>query len=326
MEQGRKISVIISIFSVAEYLPECVESVLNQTYPYKEIILVDDGSPDESPDICDQYARAYENVKVIHKANGGLSDARNKGLEYADGDYVLFLDGDDLWDDPEALTQLAERMAAVNADVLNFSYQKYNEATQEKISYFSAVPAMPTELKTKETQLNYLAEHHLYVSSAWNKLIKREVLTDRLLFEKGVYSEDVEWSAKLLMEARSMDFICADFYCYRQRSDSISHAINEKKCRDLCEHILACNKLLEEAGEAERTCLAYYTAYQYGTFFKVQAQAEKSPAECIERLSRYSGILSHHLGNRKLWCLHVGCKILGYRNLCRLIRFLERKK
>ena len=92
-----KISVIVPIYGVENYLVECIESVINQTYKNIEIILVEDGSPDNSSEICDRYAKLYKRVTVIHKNNGGLSDARNCGIKASTGDYITFLDGDDFW-------------------------------------------------------------------------------------------------------------------------------------------------------------------------------------------------------------------------------------
>ena len=321
-----KISVVIPVYSVAKYLPECVNSVLNQSYEHIEIILVDDGSADESPAICEHYATSYPNVKVIHKENGGLADARNQGIKSATGEYIAFLDGDDFWDDQEALVQLVERLNITGADVLNFCFKKYFEDTQEKIPYFSNVSAMPVDLKSKKEQLAYLSANHLYTSSAWNKLIRRELFSDVLIFEKGVYSEDVEWSACLLKEAESMDFVCANFYCYRQRRDSISHTINDKKSRDLCSHVIKCIEMYQSSTGAERDILAYYAAYQFGTYFIVQAQTENPQYECIDRLNAYHGILAHHQRNKKLMILHIGCRILGYKNICKIIRYIYRLK
>ena len=124
-------------------LAECVDSVLGQNYPNFEVILVDDGSPDRCGTICDEYARRDNRVKVIHKENGGLSDARNAGLAVASGDYVLFLDSDDYWKDSGVLGRLAERISLTNADLLNFSYRKYYEDTGKSEPYFSETQAMP---------------------------------------------------------------------------------------------------------------------------------------------------------------------------------------
>lgn len=322
MRSNILVSVVIPIYLVADYLPTCIESVLKQTYSEKEIILVDDGSPDSSPEICDEYAALYPNIKVIHKKNGGLSDARNVGIETATGEYVLFLDGDDYWDDVNALDKLIQRVTLTNADVLNFSFMKYYEDTGEKSPYFHGVSHMPLYLQKKKEQLDYLAEKNLYLSSACSKMIRRELFSDNLLFEVGAYSEDVEWSARLIQSAKSMDFICLNFYCYRQRKDSISHTINDKKSKDLCGHIIKCIEMANATSEEDKKLMLQYAAYQYGTYYIVQAQAINKQTECIEKLSNFSSIISNHENSRKLAILHYGTVLLGYRRFCKLIRFL----
>lgn len=102
-----KFSIIIPCYKVEKYLRQCVDSVLVQTFEDYEVIIVDDGSPDGCPAICDEYAIKDNRVKVIHKENGGLSDARNAGLDVAHGEYVMFLDSDDWWDDKDALRKVA---------------------------------------------------------------------------------------------------------------------------------------------------------------------------------------------------------------------------
>lgn len=317
-----KISVIIPVYNVSRYLPACVDSVLGQSYSDMEVILVDDGSPDHCGDICDAYSRKDQRIRVIHKKNGGLSDARNAGVDAATGDFVIFLDGDDLWADPQALTKLIERWKQTNADVVNYSYVRWFEDTGKKIPYFLNVKPMPM-MQSKVDQLAYLTAHGLYIASACNKLIRRSVL-DGLRFQKGVYSEDIEWCAQLMQRAGSMDFICENFYLYRQHSASIRHTINKKKCEDLADNILACFALIEGADEQIREPLLNYAAFQYGTYFAVQAQAEEVPLESITKLKDYRWILNYHGKNKKLTILHIGCKILGYDVLCKVIRSIYR--
>lgn len=317
-----KISIIIPVYCVEQYLAECIESIQNQTYSNVEIILVDDGSTDHSSDICDEYAEEDSRIVVIHKENGGLSDARNRGIESATGEYVLFLDGDDYWDDRKALERLVTRIRSSKADVLNFSYKKYYEDTKESVPYFLGIEAMPAQCQSKKGQLDYLTAHHLYIASACNKMIRRGLLDHRLRFEQGIYSEDIEWCARLLYYAGSMDFVCENFYCYRQHGASIRNTIDDKKCADLCNNIIRCIELSQKAKKELQRSFYSYAAYQYGTFFKVQAQASARQKACIEKLERYRWILNYHNHNPKLQYLHIGCKILGYRNLCSLIRLL----
>lgn len=318
------ISVIIPIYKVEPYIQQCVDSVLSQNYTQLEVILVDDGSPDNCGSICDGYAERDGRVQVIHKENGGLSDARNAGTAAATGEFVIFLDGDDCWEDTHALSRLMERQAKTGADVLNYSYVRWFDDTDKKQPYFENVPNMPCG-KTKAEQLQYLNEHGLYIASACNKLIRRNLLTE-LAFRKGVYSEDIEWCAQLMLNAGSMDFVCENFYLYRQHAASIRHTIDRKKCEDLADNILSCFTLIETACMDVREALLHYTAFQYGTFFVVQAQTELPPLDCIEKLRDYSWILKYHGRNRKLLCLKIGCKIFGYKGLCRLVRCAYRSK
>lgn len=317
-----KISVIIPVYQVEKYIRETVNSVLNQIYENLEVILVDDGSFDGSPLICDEYQNKDDRVKVIHKKNGGLSDARNTGIQCASGDFVLFLDGDDYWDDSYAIEKLVKRLNESKADVLNYSYKKCYEDTGEEIPYFDHLEAMPLELKSKYEQIDYLTKNHLYIASACNKLIKRELFDEDLLFRKGVYSEDIEWCLKLMMKAGSMDFICENFYCYRQRSDSISKTINDKKCNDLCNNIIRCFDLCNDIDPLLQEYAYRYIAYQYGTFYKNQAISENQADECIEKLKPYSWILKYHCKNKKLIGLNIISKVFGFKTTCNMIRWI----
>ena len=115
-----RISVIVPIYNTEKYLARCIESILCQTYTNLEIILVDDGSPDSCPRICDEYAEKDERIKVIHKPNGGLSDARNSGLKIANGEYVIFLDSDDYYNNTKFLQDIHDQLSLKNADALFF--------------------------------------------------------------------------------------------------------------------------------------------------------------------------------------------------------------
>ena len=120
-----KISVIIPVYNTEKYLKECVESVLAQTYHNLEILLINDGATDLSPQICESYAKQDARIKLIQKENGGLSDTRNTGIKQCSGDYVLFLDSDDYWDDPKMVEKLVDQMQQYPLDILNFRYIKY---------------------------------------------------------------------------------------------------------------------------------------------------------------------------------------------------------
>ena len=178
-----KISVIIPVYNTEKYLKECVESVLAQTYHNLEILLINDGATDSSPQICESYAKQDVRIKLIHKENGGLSDTRNTGIKQCSGDYVLFLDSDDYWDDPKMVEKLADQMQQYPVDILNFRYKKYMEDTKQFVSCLKSVEDIRQQ--EKDQILERLINEGLYISSACNKLISASFLKkNELYFEK----------------------------------------------------------------------------------------------------------------------------------------------
>lgn len=151
------ISIIIPVYKVEDYLEECVNSVLNQTYRNLEVILVDDGSPDNCPALCDNYARQDKRIKVIHKPNGGLSDARNEGLKNASGEYVLFLDSDDFYIDNEAISQLVKEVHKNPATDIVF----YRRTTISGDNRLPSVSVIPDKImgQDKISGLHYLLQN-----------------------------------------------------------------------------------------------------------------------------------------------------------------------
>lgn len=131
------ISIIVPVYNVEPFISECINSILIQSYKNFELILVNDGSTDNSPTICEQYASKDKRIKVIHKANGGLSDARNWGLKFSSGEYVVFLDSDDYWNDCDALFSLYSLLNKYSeVDVVFFRRFTFEENISQHIRYF----------------------------------------------------------------------------------------------------------------------------------------------------------------------------------------------
>jgi glycosyltransferase involved in cell wall biosynthesis len=156
------ISIIVPIYNIAEYASECIQSLINQTYKNIEIILVDDGSTDHSPAICDEFAEQDERIKVIHKRNGGLSDARNAGLDVATGEYIGFVDGDD-WVDEDMYETLYHLIYEHQADIsICTHYTELPNRTKvkyksKKTKIFSSQKAIATLIEDKIIQ-NYIRD------------------------------------------------------------------------------------------------------------------------------------------------------------------------
>lgn len=208
------ISVIVPIYKVEKYLNKCVDSIINQTYKNLEIILVDDGSPDTCPQICDEYAKQDGRIKVIHKENGGLSDARNAGMKIANGDYISFIDSDD-YIAPDMINELYNSIIKFNADiaecnVYNVFEDKIEEYNKDEFAFYDS---------NYSIMQAYIKDYAIK-TVVWNKLYKIEVLRD-ILFEVGKYNED-EFFTYLAL-ANSQRLVHIDFYGYYyiQRSGSI---------------------------------------------------------------------------------------------------------
>lgn len=228
-----KFSVIIPIYKVEQYLRQCVDSVLAQTYTDVEIILVDDGSPDSCPAICDEYAKKDSRIKVIHKPNGGLSDARNAGLDMAQGEYVLFLDSDDWWDDKDALRKTDASLKESGADITIIGMKKY-------LSRENRIGDVRTPQKCDKVNntLSHAQEQYMrsniFVACAWDKVVRRSLIEkDTQRFVKHQFSEDIEWCCKLLLKNPRIDVLEEAFYVYRQQvatSISANVGVNNINC------------------------------------------------------------------------------------------------
>lgn len=315
-----KISVIIPAFNVAPYLVQCVNSVLNQTYPDIEIILVDDGSTDQSSEICDSLAKSSDKVSVLHKSNGGLSDARNKGIDLATGDYIVFLDSDDFWSENNALDKIVKRLCKNHPDVLCFNFKKANGSIIQK-PYFQSAKSMPPETVPKES-FRYLEEHDLWIACAWNKVIRKELFAnEQLRFEKNVTSEDIDWCVRLALLGQSFDYMEDAVVCYRQRETSISKSITVKKVSMLLNNIIISLNLLDATPDQERAkLLKPYISYQYGTLLANIAAIEdkEQQDQLVKQAKPYQNLLAWSQ-NRKIKSLRLANRLVGLNGVIALI-------
>lgn len=213
------ISVIVPIYKVEKYLPKCVESILNQTYTNLEIILVDDGSPDNCGNICEEYAKKDARIKVIHKVNGGLSDARNAGIEIASGEYLGFVDSDDFIH-PKMYESLYNAIIENGAEVSICTFQ--NVAEDENIEYCDASNLEWNILKSETDKFYYSFDEKTSVTAvvAWNKLYKKELFSG-IRYPYGKIHEDEFTTYKLLEKADKIACTQYPFYYYLQRAGSI---------------------------------------------------------------------------------------------------------
>ena len=207
------ISVIVPIYKVEPYLDRCVGSIMAQTYEDLEIILVDDGSPDNCPAMCDAWAAKDSRIRVIHKENGGLSDARNAGLAVATGEYISFIDSDD-YIAPEFVAELYEAMTQTGADVAECA-TAYVDEDGNILRNRNAAPI--AEMDKLEALRRLVLEDGVY-QTVWNKLYRREIC---IPFETGKLNEDEFFTWKVFEKINKLAVVEASLYNYLQRGSSI---------------------------------------------------------------------------------------------------------
>ena len=222
-----KISVIVPVYNVQVYLKKCLTSIISNTYSCLEIILVDDGSTDQSGTICDQFANLDKRIKVIHKKNGGLSSARNAGLDIANGDYIFFVDSDD-WLEKSIFEKMVKSVHLSKADIVQCGYVRETDSTNN----YLFKPENKIFLGRYEISRELLLQNNIIVN-AWNKLYRKDVIGDVRFFE-GKNNEDNIFITDLLPKIKSISVISDPLYHYVIRSNSITQAkTSEKKVEDL---------------------------------------------------------------------------------------------
>ncbi len=229
------ISVIVPVYNVEDYLCQCLDSILRQSYKNLQIILVDDGSTDQSGKICDEYGKKDKRIEIIHKANGGLSDARNVGLASATGKFIAFVDSDDYIADTLYETLLG-KIRLSNAPIAMCGFWAVDEGGK-KIPERSSSDFKEGRYTKQEVfeRLSFDDGWNLVV--VWNKLYSRKVL-ERLWFPTGKLHEDQYIFCDLISACDSIYITPKKFYCYRQRKNSIMAGIYDMRRLDEVEAIL----------------------------------------------------------------------------------------
>lgn len=243
-----KISVIVPVYNVEEYLPKCLDSLVNQTFDDFEVIVINDGSPDNSQDIIDEYQQKYPNlIKSFVKENGGLSQARNFALDKVTGDYVFYLDSDD-WVDTQILEKLYSKVESKQADIVVCgAYSVLNDSKTEIDRYDYS----------SDVNKNYI----LYRPSAWCKLIKKDILKNKEIkfLEKHIY-EDIAIMPALCLYANKISFVEEPLYFYLVREGSI---MNQRKYSKSLEDIFDSLDYLENLFIAKDSFEKYKDELEY---------------------------------------------------------------
>ena len=319
-----KVSVVVPVYNVAEYLEKCVDSLMAQTYKNIEIILVDDGATDHSGRICDEYRSKDERIKVIHKENGGLSSARNEGIEAATGEYIAFVDSDDF----VAENYIEKLLAACVENGCKVSACAYYEYYSQDDMRFvggegSAVKSREDAVKDIFTMKNEICV------VAWNKLYAKELFADnKIRYPEGKIHEDVFTTYKFCAAADKVAYINEPLYFYVQRAGSIMGQTFSKKRLQLIDAVESIAPFVKENSPVFDKEYEFYVFLNYLTLINTMADSGYKDKVLFSGLASKIGEMSASLAQNpcfgrkhKLTCIFLK---LGM-NLFYIIRKLYKR-
>lgn len=320
-----KISFIIPVYNIEKYLHQCVQSICEQTYRDIEVVLVDDGSKDESPAICDALAQADKRVQVIHKENGGLSDARNTGLNAAFGDYVVFVDGDDFWVDNvqlDALIKTAQQQP--ESDFIGYNCSYYYPDSDKFTPWVVYAKGLSRPID-KNTAMVELVKSGTIPMSACLKLMKRAFLIkNEICFEKGITAEDIPWFINVLEKCKKCSFINQYVYAYRQnRAGSITNVSGDKSFRSLLYIIETEAKKVETRDFSKDAKDALYSFLAYE--LSILLTYPNIDGETFNKLKSYSWLLDYDI-SPKVKKVKIAKRFLGLNLTVKLLKLYQNKR
>ncbi len=319
-----KLSVIIPVYNVEKYLDQCIQSVL-QLDMNLEILLIDDGSTDQSSAMCDLWAKKDRRIRVVHQENAGLSAARNQGIEISTGEYLMFLDSDDFLDPAESKMLCRTLDADAVVGLYNNYYEAENLFVPESAAAFSGKKGLLSRddfLRAVPPggQDSYLVAVRFIVRRTW-------ILENRLFFFPGIYHEDEDWAARALGAAKSIRLTDHRFYNYRQaRKDSITGTVKPKHIRD---SLLIMDRLsglrAQQSPGAYADFLGYRLALLYSNIL-LHLYILPSPdrAETVSRMKNHKRLCLSHLQGTKGGLIKAAVRIFGVGGAARILHTAQK--
>ena len=307
-------SIIVPVYNAEDYLNACVESVLNQTFTDFELILVDDGSPDSCPQMCDDWASKDNRIKVIHKKNGGASDARNAGMDLAKGGYILFLDSDDFYNSKETLETLYGKIDKNNADVVIFGCTDWNMQTNQKIISRTGYDLALIEKGDNRNTLHYLLSQKMIPGGPTIFCTKRALIEENSIrFKLGIQDEDYDYVLSIFSHCTCISAVDNPFYTYRKGlENSVTGSFNLKMINGidytLDKWLPICNKMSDEVLKRD---FLNYIAFIYTTGFVVMGNMDRQERKkAMPIMKKHKDILKFGYW-RKTRIIKLASKMLG---------------
>ena len=317
------LSVIVPVYNVYGYLEECLDSILNQKGCDYEVILVDDGSTDGSSELCDVYAQKNPTVKVIHKLNGGLSDARNVGMANANGVYLMFVDSDD-WIAEGSLKVICEKLQQTFPEVL------FTRLIEARSTFIEKDTDMGNMLKDAKSHMEYISWLMVKSKNTWpavTKIVSKEfVVRNGLQFVPGRLHEDVDWTSQLCYNTKCVSFCDIAWYFHRMiRSGSIGNSIQGKNITDVIETAAEHYALnLQQHDEVHSIVLNRIMRSVYSSINKIYLCSDDDVikvAQCIKDNSEIFSVTPTFKAKVFVWLM----KLFSPLRMLRLLKKLRKK-
>lgn len=323
-----KFSIILPIHNVEKYLAACIDSILSQTFRDFELILVNDGSTDRSPAICDDYAKKDSRIRVIHKINGGVSEARNCGLKAAKGEYIFFIDSDDFLSGETVLSEISAKTHG-DVDVVAFKFKEWYESSGTYGDCKFSFAGVGSPERATDDILCQLIDRDAYYNSAWSKVIKREILVNnRIEFEQGLLGEDNDWYYKVIQHINHLVLLDRVFYIYRQRAGSITKTHSLKNLTDLLYIIDKWTSKIGAGGNAsivgnDRVILHSLAKQYCHAIIMYSSMGQKT--ELDSQLRKFSYLLRYSK-NRRVLIFRTMYRLVGIRGILSLLKLIRKIK
>jgi len=322
----KKFSIIVPIYNVESYLTECIESVLSQTFQDYEVILINDGSTDGSLRICEYFASLYNNITIINKENEGVSSARNAGINIAIGEYIIFLDGDDFWNDNKTLEVIYNIAIDKNSDIISWGFKylyrndKYFMFTDANLYHYDKFYG------NKDNFLFPSIKSGHYTIAAWDKAVRRElILKNQLYFKPLNRLQDMEWSVRVAICADNFAMYNIPHYVYRLRDDSVSHKFSYKNLEDAKTAFdISYNLIQKVTGNDLKNSLLMLIAGMYFTIV-CDIRYPLNEDKYVVLFKQYKELLDY-VQVSEATVLSRSIELFGFYLTLRIVRFIKRAK
>lgn len=300
-----KLSIIVPVYNVEKYLEICIESLLYQNLKNAEILLIDDGSTDNSGKICDSFSQKYDIVKTIHQKNKGLSGARNTGIKMAKGEYLMFVDSDDFISNDAKIENIIND---IEEEIIQYNFVYYFDASQKKYYNKNSFNLIIDSNIFKN--LLIVQEKNNFSCCVCDKFFKRDfIISNNLLFTEGIVCEDMEWMLKVYSKVKSIKYIDKNIYMYRQqRKGSITNIVKSQNI-DCLFSIIKTWYDYDFKNEDQKSLYLSFLAYHYLILI-----TEINKNNCSKTLKKeiyeYKNILEYDCNNKVKMCNKL-IKVVG---------------